>query len=129
MDYAEVFEVDFPIYALTIERFVPRTSEQISKFDFRILNTILYILNEFFSFNQNATLFLYDTLDERQSARKRLFDNWYKKYNTVNLIKMEKEVLIDTHKTTAALLYSPYNANKDKLIACFNKIIEESFYC
>ena len=126
VDYTNVLNIDTPIYMLTIERRVPEKGGK--RYDYRIQNTILFIIYEFFSANENALISIYDIEDGRQLGRKRLFDRWFYHYNT-NLIKEEREVEINDNKTTATLLYSSANKYQTELISGFKQIVENNFYC
>jgi hypothetical protein len=128
IDYSIILDVDFPVYMLSIERDVLPT-KGMSKFDCRTQNTILYILNEFFSHNQNAIISIYDSMDGRQESRRRLFNRWYNEYNSIGLVKIERDVKTGDYLTTATLLYSSSNKKEKNLIACFDKIVNENFYC
>jgi len=126
VDYTNVLNISAPIYMLTIERYISQKCGK--KYDSRIQNTILHIIREFFSANENAMISIYDIDDGRQANRKRLFDSWFDRYNTC-LIKEEREVEINDRKTVATLLYSSTNKHQSELISGFNQIVENNFYC
>ena len=126
IDYTNVLDISVPVYMLTIARYMPPQCSK--KYDCRIQNSILYIIKNFFSENENAIISIYDIEDGKQANRKRLFDGWYNRYNTY-LVKEEREIEIDDRKTVTTLLYCSTNKHQSELIAGFNKIIENNFYC
>jgi hypothetical protein len=111
---------------LTIERIIPCNC--IKKFSHKIRNTILYIIHEFFSNNENSIISIYDITDGRSEARKKLFDNWYNNFNSIGLSRMEGDVYIGDGKTTASLFYSSKNRFTNEITYAFQRIVSVNFY-
>ncbi len=127
VDYSGVLEIHTPVYMLLIDRFVPECCSK--KYDERIKYTILHILEIFFHKNNNAAIAIYDIIDGRQDARKRLFDYWYAEYAKGKVVKLEGQCVIDERITHAALFYSINSSNKIEIVRGFNNILDNNFYC
>jgi hypothetical protein len=129
LDYSQVIELNTPTYMLCISRYVPNGAILI--YDKRIEETIIHILNKFFSNNQNVLVTINDVNDSKQHARARLFNSWFNKYNNGNIRKLEGEVRIDSEEeifSRALLLYSVNNDNEKEIVDQFNILLYNNFY-
>jgi hypothetical protein len=63
-----------------------------NKYDFRTANTIINFIDSLLLQDSGICIcFVCDSSDNRQLARKRLFDSWFKKRN-LNFIKLDAEI-------------------------------------
>lgn len=115
------------VYMFNIERGdspYPTTGKD----DVMIRNTILFVLDLFFQQHEYALITICDVIDGKQSARKRLFDNWYRKFNDNRLIKLEADCFVDDISTTASLLFSANHYDRTSLQTEFQKLVDINFY-
>lgn len=96
--------------------------------DEKVRNTVLYVLDLFFSKHEDALISICDVIDGKQFARKRLFDSWFNKFNNNRLIKMEAECEIDGIPTFASLLYSANHYNHRHLEQEFQELVKLNFF-
>lgn len=96
--------------------------------DVKVRNTILYVLDIFFSEHEDALITICDVMDGKQLARKRLFDSWFRKFNHNRLISLESECRIDDVSTFVSLLFSRSHYEQEKLRKAFQELIEINFY-
>jgi len=61
--------------------------------DERVAVTVFEVLFKFFAQQENVAIFVCDSVDGRQRARKRKFDQWFFKLNNGSLIKENGNVL------------------------------------
>lgn len=108
---------------------IERATKKVGQNDIKLLNTILYVLDDFFNKNDDALITLSDISDNRQAARKRLFDSWFKKYNDGRLEKLDGEYYIDECQVFVSLLYASTNFNHRHLVKAFQTLIDNNFYC
>lgn len=113
------------IYMFNIER---NDRNESGQDDEKVRNTILYVLDTFFSRHEDALITICDIVDGKQFARKRLFDSWFNKYNDNRLMKLEADCEIDGIPTFASLLYSANHYNKENLKQEFKHLVELNFY-
>jgi len=115
------------IYMFNIEHTTPK--EHIHyKYDNRVRNTVIFILETFFSNHEDALITIYDFSDGRQLCRKRLFDSWFKLFNNGKLCKLEAKCLIDEQLTYTSLLYNKKHYDDKYLKEEFQELIDANFY-
>lgn len=108
---------------------IDRTSPKVGQKDVRLVNTILYVLHHFFEKNDDAIITISDISDDRQAARKRLFDSWFNTYNDGRLEKLDGKFVIEDSPVFVSLLYSAENFNHRNLVKAFQTLIDNNFYC
>lgn len=95
----------------------------------RVRDTIIHILNIFFANHSDALLTIYDIVDGKQNARRRLFAGWYNRYGKGKVEKRECEFMIDKVKTYATLYYLENHIDKEELNKEFEDLVSLNFYC
>lgn len=108
------------VYSFSFE-----TINEPQAFDERIYATIFQILHEFFLNNQNSMLFVCDSNDDKESARLRLFDRWYKDQEVNDFIlKYDKSVKLPDFDLHSSILINKKNPLKDQILLKFNEYID-----
>jgi len=97
--------------------------------DVRVRNTILYVMDLFFQFHEDALITICDVMDGKQYVRKRLFDSWFNQFNFGRLKKVDAECMVDEIKTSVSLYYSSSHSFSDKLEREFQQLVKINFYC
>ncbi|MEO8761185.1 MAG: DUF6169 family protein [Bacteroidia bacterium] len=93
--------------------------------DERIGLTIVYILKLFFEKIENVIIYVCDSMDDRQLARKRKFDFWFWKYNDVSIIKEDGIAVIESVQILNTLLVNKYNLQLTEIILSFKELNEK----
>lgn len=127
LEYAHVMAVDFPVYSLIIERHIPKGIRKKSSGDM-VRNTIACIFDLFFAYNQSALISIYDSLDGKQTCRKRLFDYWFSTLNDGKLRKEEGAFMLEDSHTYAVAIFPADHAHSETIIAKFKDLLELNFY-
>ncbi len=113
------------IFMFNIERATPKVGQN----DIKLLNTIIYVLEEFFNRHEDALITVSDISDNKQAARKKLFDIWFNRYNKGRLEKLDGSYKIGDIPVYVSLLFSANNFNHRNLIKAFKTLIDNNFYC
>ena len=113
------------IYMFNIERYNFIDSGQD---DIKVRNTIIYVLDHFFSEHENALITICDIVDGKQFARKRLFDSWFQKFNNKRLIKIESKCFIDDIPTFVSLMFVKGHYEQANLQKIFQELVDINFY-
>jgi hypothetical protein len=90
--------------------------------DNRISTTVATVLRLFFEKIQNVAVYVCDSTDKRQMARKRKFDAWFRKYNDGNIIKEDGIVQIEGITILNAILIHKKHPNLQKVLVAYKKI-------
>ena len=90
--------------------------------DARVEATIVEILTTFFSQNKNSLIYICDNLDNRQRARPRKFDGWFKKSNATVVEKYEVDFSFHDIQILVSLMVHSQNPDKDLLVKLFYDI-------
>ena len=135
-DHAIVYEISFvPFGEVTID-----TSDNLTKVDsFQLVVylvsgteppvdtkvgiTICNAVRIFFEENNTHILsYLCDSIDDRQAARKRKFDQWYNQFGlTLGIDKVDATIIVDNQQYLISLLVSENNSHKSAIKAEFLK--------
>ena len=97
LDYSYMFS-DYPAIAENVFSFNIDVLDVVadnSVTDDRIGVTILEVFKLFFTKIENMVVYVCDSIDDRQLARKRKFDLWFWKYNDWSLLKEDGIALIE----------------------------------
>lgn len=86
-------------------------------------------MHQFFEKNDDAIITLSDISDNRQAARKRLFDTWFNVYNDGRLEKLDGMFYLEDSPVYVSLLYSTGNFNHRNIVNAFQTLIDNNFYC
>lgn len=113
------------LYMFNIERAV---SGRLGQHDDRVRNTVLYVLDLFFQAHEDALITICDISDNKQAARKRLFDSWFRQFNDHRLIRLDEECLIDDVPTSVSLFFSVSHPNRLNLYREFRQLAAINFY-
>jgi hypothetical protein len=88
-------------------------------YDKRVEATIVGILSTFFSQNKNSLIYICDNLDNRQRARRRKFDSWFKKSNSTVVEKYDIDFTVYDMQILASFMVHTQNPDKELLIKLF----------
>jgi len=97
-------------------------------YDFKVANTIAFIIDKFFTVNTNSLIFVCDSMDESHMGRHRLFNKWFCKYNDGSLEKSDKVVTTKDYTICTSLITHNANPNKALAIMAFEQQANPSFY-
>ncbi|MGN7721339.1 DUF6169 family protein [Chitinophaga sp. 22620] len=90
------------IYALNINVMSGKTTR--SGFDPRIADTVFEIITDFLDVKRKAFVYICDSSDSRELARKRKFDLWFAKYSKDLFAKCEYEMVFGEEKIHSAMI-------------------------
>ena len=85
----------------------------------------MYILKLFFEKINNVIIYVCDSIDDRQLARKRKFDFWFWKYNDGSIIKEDGIAVIENIQILNTLLVNKYNPQLTEIILSFKELNEK----
>jgi Family of unknown function (DUF6169) len=128
IDYGFMFS-DYPAIAENIFSFnieVIDGNETETAVDERIGLTVVEILRLFFEKMNNVAIYVCDSIDKRQQARKRKFDLWFWKYSDGNILKEDGVAMIEEVEILNALLIHKQNPNLLQIILAFKEINERA---
>ncbi|MBQ9637782.1 MAG: hypothetical protein IJV36_07835 [Prevotella sp.] len=109
-----------PIQGFTISN----QSHQPSPLDQKLRETILLIIEAFFTANPDILLYICETGDGRQAFRSRLFIRWFNTYRNRDAYVMQTaEVQEGKTKNFAALIVQKSNPRLNEIIAEFDETI------
>ena len=115
---------DYLIYMFNIESIKRGKASK----DDKIRLTIEYVLSIFFRENINAIIIVMDSIDNKQNARQRLFDNWYKQSNYNNVEKYEAACETDDLQLLTMLLIEKSNPFKSQILEDYFDLVKINFY-
>jgi hypothetical protein len=128
LDYSALFAnyplITSPIYTFNIDVINGNPDNGIS--DERIGLTILHVFSDFFEKLQNVAVYVCDTIDNRQLARKRKFDRWFWKYNDGTLIKEDDIAVIDGAEIYNSMILHKQNENLKEIILAYKNLNEKA---
>lgn len=87
--------------------------------DARVPSTILYFLSNFFINQQNVLIYVCESIDKKQFARKRVFDKWFIKFRTTDLEKYDFSFSLDDVVILGAVLIHRNNTERENLLNAF----------
>lgn len=94
--------------------------------DERVGVTVLQVMNLFFLKIENVAIYVCDSLDERQFARKRKFDIWFFTYNDGTLIKEDGIAMIEGSIIYNAMLLHKQNSELADILIAFKELNERA---
>lgn len=94
--------------------------------DERIGLTILEVFNHFFSTRQNVAVYVCDSLDDRQLARKRKFDIWFWKFNDGSLIKEDDIAIVEGVEIYNSMILHKQNKHLAEIIIAYKELNQKS---
>ena len=115
--YIPIFEVSISTVSLGDYLSAPK--------DQRIEATIVEIFRIFFLEHENSIIYICDNLDEKQAARHRKFDMWFRRHTGEELEKYDTHFLVESMEIYASLILHVNNPFKNKLIEVFLSQVDE----
>lgn len=124
LDYSYMFD-DYPLIAKRIYTFnidvVDSNLNQLTN-DERIGLTVVEVIRLFFEEFNNVAIYICDSVDNRQLARKRKFDLWFWKYNDGSIVKEDELALVEGVKIYNTLLLHRDNEYFDEILQAFKAL-------
>ena len=120
---------DYPQIAQNVYMFnidVIKGDPDDSTTDERIGLTVLQVFNIFFQKLKNVVIYVCDSLDERQLARKRKFDRWFWKYNDGSLIKEDDIAIVEGTEIYNSLIIHKQNEHLREIILAYKELNERA---
>ena len=128
LDYSYMFSgythITCPVYSFNIDAIEGNPDD--SPGDDRVGATVSDVMNLFFSKVDNVAVYVCDSMDERQYARKRKFDRWFYAYNDGSLIKEDGLAVIEGIEIYNALLLHKSNRQHTHIILAFKELNERA---
>lgn len=109
-----------PVYTFNID--VMKGDPDSATGDDRIGLTVLKVFNDFFAKIENVAIYVCDSSDERQLARKRKFDVWFWSYNDGSIVKEDGMAIIEGTIIYNALLVHWQNKQLPDIIFAFKDL-------
>ena len=127
LDYSFMFhaypQIAEKIYSFNIE---VAEGKPFAVTDERIGITVVEAFRIFFDKIDNAAVYVCDSIDSRQLARKRKFDYWFWKYNDGSILKEDGLAVTDGVEILNSLLIHKQNPRLAEIILAYKAINERS---
>lgn len=128
LDYSYLFNdythITCPVYSFNIDAI--EGNPDLSPGDDRVGGTVSVVMNLFFSQVDNVGVYVCDTLDDRQQARKRKFDSWFYAFNDGSLIKEDGLAIVEGTEIYNALLLHKNNSQLTEIILAYKELNERA---
>ncbi len=128
LDYSYIFSdypaITCPVYSFNIEAI--EGNPDTSPGDERVGLTVSKILNFFFNKINNVAVYVCETLDERQSARKRKFDSWFFRYGNKELLKEDCVAVVEDLEIFNSMILHKNNPELLQLILAYKELNERA---
>ena len=124
LDYSCYHPAFANVYTLNIEP-EEDTPHPIDK---RIALTIIHILRQFFSRNENAMIMICDNLDGKEQKREMLFSRWFMQYNDGSICKYDASSATDGYMLYVSLYIHRDNPNARQLVNAFYDLVKNNLY-
>lgn len=120
-------EFNIDIFEFVIDVAISPKGEKLPS-DSKIPETISLLIKDFFNRNsRNAILYICDSSDSRQAARKRKFDKWVEYFKGEEFIKVDSEIFDgDNNKIYSSLIIKTENPFFSEVIKYFGKLGSEN---
>jgi hypothetical protein len=122
--FADYTNITCPVYSFNIDAIEGDPDN--SPGDDKVGATVSDVMNLFFSKVDNVAVYVCDSMDERQFARKRKFDRWFYAYNDGSLIKEDGLAIIEGTEIYNALLLHKHNKQLIDIILAFKDLNERA---
>jgi dihydroxyacetone kinase DhaKLM complex PTS-EIIA-like component DhaM len=122
--FADYTHITCPLYSFNIDAI--EGDPDATTGDDRVGATVSEIMNVFFSKKNNVAVYVCDSLDERQYARKRKFDLWFYSYNDGTLIKEDGLAIVEGAEIYNAMLLHKQNEQLTEVILAFKELNERA---
>lgn len=116
--------ISCPVYSFNIDALEGDPDN--SQADDTVGLTISKIIKLFFREMNNVAVYVCDSLDERQYARKRKFDIWFYLYNDGSLIKEDGLAVIEGTEIYNAMILHKQNRQLTEIILAFKELNERA---
>jgi hypothetical protein len=128
LDYGYMFadypQITCPVYSFNIDAIEGEPGH--APGDERVGATVSEVMNLFFRKIDNVTVYVCDSMDERQYARKRKFDLWFYAYNDGSLIKEDGLALVEGTEIYNAMILHKHNKQLTDIILAFKELNERA---
>ncbi|MDE3235488.1 MAG: hypothetical protein KGO81_05990 [Bacteroidota bacterium] len=94
--------------------------------DDRVGATISSVMNLFFTKIDNVAVYVCDSTDARQYARKRKFDIWFYSYNDGSLIKEDGLAIVEGTAIYNSMLLHKSNTQLTEIILAYKELNERA---
>jgi hypothetical protein len=91
----------------------------VQPYDKRTEATVVDILSKFFNDNRNSLIYVCNNLDNREHARYRKFDIWFRRNKTLLIEKHDVNFTMQDIHILASLILHVQNSHKDTLVKLF----------
>lgn len=122
--FAEYAHITCPVYSFNIDAIEGNPDN--TPGDDRVGATVSAIMNLFFSRIDNVAVYVCDSMDERQYARKKKFDLWFYSYNDGSLIKEDGLAIIEGSEIYNAILLHKQNKQLTEIILAYKELNERA---
>lgn len=109
--YIPVFEISISTVSLGDHLSPPK--------DARVEATIVAIFRSFFTTHENSIVYICDNLDQKQAARHRKFDIWFRTHAEKELEKYDTHFIVQSLEIYASLILHSANPYKLELTQIF----------
>lgn len=128
LDYSYIFSaylnITCPVYSFNIEAI--EGNPDLAPGDDRVGATVSTVMNLFFAQVDNVGVYVCDSMDDRQLARKRKFDLWFYTFNDGTLIKEDGLAVIEGTEIYNALLLHKNNSQLTEIILAYKELNERA---
>jgi hypothetical protein len=87
--------------------------------DLRAEATIVSIFRSFLAEHENSIVYVCDNLDNKQAARHRKFDMWFKRNKSTDIEKYDTYFIVEELEIYASMIVHSLNPFKEELIKVF----------
>jgi hypothetical protein len=96
--------------------------------DSKIATTIVEILKRFFKNNENAMIMVCDSLDGKESKRRKLFDRWFDHFADHSILKYDASAPLEDYQLYLSIYFRRDNPNKESLLRAFRDLLSMNLY-
>ncbi len=124
--YSVSFLEDVPLGGCDTYQFGFRKREDShSGYDVHVKDTLIAIIEQFFTENKNVLLYICDTSDGREAKRNRLFVKWFEDFATPDRFTMETaHAIVEEEGFYAAIIVENSNPMLEAIVSDFRQTAE-----
>ncbi|MBK9934778.1 MAG: hypothetical protein IPP61_02450 [Cytophagaceae bacterium] len=125
--FSNLKDVEINVFEFVIDIAIPSKNGKFPS-DSKIPETISLLIRDFFKKNSNkAILYICDSSDSKQSARKRKFDNWVQLFKGNEFFKVDAEIIDNAkNKIYSSLIIKADNPHFNAIIKYFGSLSSEN---
>ena len=121
--YSVSFKEDMEIAGLQTYQFIIERISDKQGYDTEVKDTIVAIVREFFSQNNEILLYICDTQDGREAARNRLFLKWFKESDDEGLYEIKAaDANVEGEGLFFAIIYKKSSAKYEEITREFDDV-------